>query len=147
MDRVACELVKLNQNKIYITNIGQERGYGEGDLSKINIIGNQLNDFQDISFKAPKDSLSHVGLKFLKFKFLRNMILEHPKINKDKCIRCGECVKICPPKTMKIEKGQFPHLKNNQCIRCWCCAEVCPKNAIEKSKRPLIGKIILKGDK
>lgn len=147
LDRVACELVKLDQNKIYITNIGQERGYGEGDLSKINIIGNQLNDFQDISFKAPKDSLSHIGLKFLKFKFLRNMILEHPKINKDKCIRCGECVKICPPKTMKIEKGQFPHLKNNQCIRCWCCAEVCPKNAIEKSKRPLIGKIILKGDK
>lgn len=147
LDRVACELVKLDQNKIYITNIGQERGYGEGDLSKINIIGNQLNDFQDISFKAPKDSLSHIGLKFLKFKFLRNMILEHPQINKDKCIKCGECVKICPPKTMKIEKGQFPHLKNNQCIRCWCCAEVCPKNAIEKSKRPLIGKIILKGDK
>ena len=147
LDRVACELVKLDQNKIYITNIGQERGYGEGDLSKINIIGNQLNDFQDISFKAPKDSLSHIGLKFLKFKFLRNMILEHPTINKDKCIKCGECVKICPPKTMKIEKGQFPHLKNNQCIRCWCCAEVCPKNAIEKSKRPLIGKIILKGDK
>ena len=58
LDRVACELVKLDQNKIYITNIGQERGYGEGDLSKINIIGDKLEEFSDIKFKAPKDSLS-----------------------------------------------------------------------------------------
>ena len=147
LDRVACELVKLDQSKIYITNIGTERNYGEGDISKINIIGDSLNDFKDIKFKAPKDSLSHVGLKILKFKFLRNMILEHPKIDKDKCIKCGECAKICPPKTLKIEKGQYPHLKSNLCIRCWCCGEVCPKNAIMKSKRPLLGKILLKTDK
>ena len=75
------------------------------------------------------------------------MILEHPIINKDKCIKCGECAKICPPKTMRIEKGQFPHLKNNLCIRCWCCGEVCPKSAIDKSKRPMLGKILLKTDK
>ena len=50
----------------------------------------------------------------------------------------------CPPKAMQIKKGEFPHLKNKQCIRCWCCAEVCPQNAIKKSKRPIIGKIILK---
>jgi len=146
LDRVACELVKLDQSKIYITNIGSERNYGEGDISKINIIGDSLDNFKNIHFKAPKDSLSHVGLKILKFKFLRNMILEHPKIDKDKCIKCGECAKICPPKTLKIEKGQFPHLKSNLCIRCWCCGEVCPKNAIIKSKRPLLGKILLKTD-
>ena len=147
LDRVACELVKLDPCKIYITNIGGERNYGEADINKINIIGDSLDEFKDIQFKAPKDSLSHIGLKFLRFKFLRNMILEHPKINKDKCIKCGECVKICPPKTLKIERGQPPTLKSNQCIRCWCCAEVCPKNAIDKTNRPLIGRIILKSDK
>lgn len=147
LDRVACELVKLDHNKLYITNIGEERKYGEGNLKNINIIGNQLDEFKDINFKAPKDSLSHVGLKILRIKFLRNLLLEHPTINKDKCIKCGECAKICPPKTMVIEKGNFPHLKNIQCIRCWCCAEVCPKNAIEKSNRPILGKILLKTDK
>ena len=75
---------------------------------------------------------------------MRNILLEHPKIDKEKCIRCGECNKICPPKAMQIKKGEFPHLKNKQCIRCWCCAEVCPQNAIKKSTRPIIGKIILK---
>lgn len=147
LDRVACELVKLDHSKLYITNIGQERKYGEGNLENINIKGNSLNDFIDISFKAPKDSLSHIGLKFLRFKFLRNLLLEHPTISKDKCIKCGECAKICPPKTMKFEKGQLPHLKNQQCIRCWCCAEVCPQSAIEKSNRPMLGKMLLKTDK
>ncbi len=147
LDRVACELVKLDHNKLYITNIAQERNYGEGNLNNIKIIGNQLDDFSDLKFLAPKDSLSHIGLKFLRFKFLRNMLLEHPKINKNKCIKCGECAKICPPKTMLLEKGQFPHLKNTDCIRCWCCAEVCPKNAIEKSNRPMLGKVLLKTDK
>ena len=33
LDRVACELVKLDQNKLYITNIGEERKYGEGNLN------------------------------------------------------------------------------------------------------------------
>ena len=48
---------------------------------------------------------------------------------------------------MTIEKGNFPHLKKIQCIRCWCCAEICPRNAIEKSNRPILGKILLKTDK
>lgn len=147
LDRVACELVKLNQSKLFITNIANERKYGEGNLNNINIIGDNLDNFKDICFVAPRDSLSHIGLKFLRFKFLRNLLLEHPSVNKNKCIKCGECVKICPPKTMNIVKGQYPQLKNTQCIRCWCCAEVCPRSAIEKSNRPLLGKILLKTDK
>ena len=72
------------------------------------------------------------------------MLLEHPQIDINKCIKCGQCATICPVKTMQIEKGKYPHLKSNICIRCWCCAEVCPQNAIYKSKRPLLGRIILK---
>ena len=147
IDRVACELVKLDYEKLYINKIGNERGYGNGNINNIKIIGASLDDFKDISFIAPKDSLSHIGLKLLKFKPIRNLLLEHPTIKKDKCIKCGECAKICPPKAMKIESKQYPKLKNVSCIRCWCCAEVCPQNAIEKSKRPLLGRMLLKTDK
>jgi len=143
LDAVACKLVNLDNNKIFITNIAAERGYGENDLNKIEIIGNQLSDF-NINFEAPKDSMGNVALRILKFKFIRNLVLEHPKINPNKCIKCGECVKICPPKTMTIEKGKYPKLQKIKCIRCWCCQEVCPQNAIEKSKRPLIGRILIK---
>ena len=140
LDTVACKLVKLDEEKIFVSKIAAERGYG--DNLNIKIVGNTLEDFKDLKFEGPKSTLSSFGLKLLRKKFFRNLLLEHPKINHNLCLKCGECVKICPPKTMQIKPKEFPRLNTNQCIRCWCCAEVCPANAIEKSKRPLIGKIV-----
>ena len=147
LDYIACKLVKMDEKKLFITNIGGERGLGCNDINQIKIIGNSLDDFKDLQFLPPKDSISHIGLRILKIKPLRNLLLEHPKIDHTKCIKCGECVKICPPKTMKITTDKngiktFPHLNKTNCIRCWCCAEVCPKDAIHKSKRPIIGRIL-----
>ena len=147
LDRVACEVVKLNHDKLFITNIAGKRKLGEDDLSKITITGDSLELFADLSFIPPKDSISHIGLRILKIKPLRNLLLEHPRIDHNKCIKCGQCVKICPPKTMKIKKDKnnnllFPNLHKTSCIRCWCCAEVCPQDAIYKSKRPILGKIL-----
>ena len=141
LDRIAAEVVHLDNKKCFITSIANERKYGDGNLENIELLGDSLDEFKDIHFLAPKDSLSSFGLRLLKIKPLRNLFLEHPIINHDLCIKCGECAKICPPKTMKIEPNKYPKLQNTKCIRCWCCAEVCPQNAIEKSKRPLLGKI------
>ena len=140
LDMVACRLVKLDERKLFVTNIANERGYG--DSKNITIVGNSLDDFSDVAFKGPKDTVSSFGLRLIRHKFFRNLLLEHPKIDHNKCIKCGECAKICPPHTMQIKKGEYPHLKTNKCIRCWCCAEVCPQNAINKSKRPIIGRIV-----
>ena len=147
LDRVACELVKLDYSKLYINKIANERKYGNGNIETIKISGNQLSDFEDIKFQAPKDSLSHIGLRLLRVKVIKNLLLEHPKFDKDKCIKCGECVKICPPHALSIVSKEFPKIKSTNCIRCWCCAEVCPKNAIDKTNRPILGKIFLKTDK
>lgn len=146
LDRIACEVTKLNQEKLFITNIASERKIGEGDINNIEILGDSLADFNDLSFLEPKDSLSNFGLRILKIKPLRNILLEHPVIDESKCIKCGQCEKICPPKTMLIKRKDgtvsFPKLKPINCIRCWCCAEVCPQNAITKSKRPILGRIL-----
>ena len=144
VDTVACFVCGLDYNKLFITQIGAKRGYGEGDINNIKLIGNNLNDFNDIKFLAPRDSLSNIGLRILQIKFFKNILLEHPKINKDKCIKCGECTRICPVKTMQIKNKKYPTLKPINCIRCWCCQEVCPQNAISKTNKPLLGKIFLK---
>jgi len=61
-----------------------------------------------------------------------------------KCIRCGECIKICPASCLKpvpFEKGIFewgtPHIIPRQagCIRCLSCGTVCPTGAIQRIKR------------
>ena len=141
LDRIALEVMGLDYKKSFITRIANERGFGEIDLDNIEIIGDEIVNNH---FLAPKDSLSNAGLRFLKFKPLRNIFLEHPKIDHSKCIKCGECTRICPPKTMQIKKGEYPHLTSTKCIRCWCCSEVCPQNAISKTKRPILGKIFFK---
>ena len=147
LDRVALEVVHLDYKKLYINQIANDRGYGNGNIKTIEIKGNSLEDFDDIHFLAPKDSISHAGIRLLQWPICRALFLEHPIINKNKCVGCRECTKICPPKTLKVRKGKYPSLKTLKCIRCWCCAEVCPQNAIEKSKRPLLGKVLFKTDK
>lgn len=141
-DYVACKLVKLDPEKLILTNVANKRGYT--NINDINILGNSVDDFKEVSFAAPKDSLGGKGLRLIKHPIFRNILLEHPVIDKNKCIKCGECAKICPPHTMQITPKNFPSLQSSKCIRCWCCAEVCPQNAIKKSKRPLIGKIVFK---
>ncbi|HEY8395885.1 MAG TPA: DUF362 domain-containing protein, partial [Bacilli bacterium] len=144
LDRVAAEVCSLDPEKIFVTKIAQERKYGEGNLNNIEVVGEKIESFKDLKFQEPVNPTSSFGLRLLKYKVLRNLLLEHPKINHERCLKCGECAKICPPKAMKYTHGQFPHLHSKDCIRCWCCAEVCPKNAILKTKRPLIGRIALK---
>lgn len=144
LDRVAVEVAGLDYNRLFINKIAHERKLGVGNIDQIEILGDDLDQFKELKFIAPKDSLSIFGLKLLKIKPLRNFVLEHPLINKNKCIKCGECAKICSSKAMVIQPKSFPHIKKNICIRCWCCAEVCPEDAISKSKRPIIGRILLK---
>lgn len=144
LDRIACDLVHLSYDNLYVTKIAGERGYGTADRKNIEVLGDSLSEFENIRFQAPKSQMGHWGLRLLKHKSIRNLILETPSINREACAKCGECARICPAKTMKITSGQFPSLTKENCIRCWCCAEVCPKNAIVKSKRPLLGRLLLK---
>lgn len=59
----------------------------------------------------------------------------------DRCIRCGECLKVCPAKCLKsvsLKEGicewLTPHIipRESGCIRCLNCGKVCPSGAIQK---------------
>lgn len=49
-------------------------------------------------------------------------------VDKDKCIRCGACNKVCG---MDVKIWETPN--SPECIRCGKCKAVCPKGAIETS--------------
>ena len=46
----------------------------------------------------------------------------------DKCISCGQCVKLCPRQNIKMKNGK-PRFGTN-CAQCLGCLQYCPKNAI-----------------
>ncbi len=49
------------------------------------------------------------------------------KIDKEKCVKCGICAKLCP--TDNVEMQTFPNFKN-KCIFCLRCVSYCPQQAL-----------------
>jgi NADH-quinone oxidoreductase subunit I len=58
---------------------------------------------------------------------------------KIKCIACGFCERVCPPKCIKITRGKREdgkvgltgyEIDLGRCIFCGLCVEVCPEEAI-----------------
>jgi uncharacterized protein (DUF362 family)/Pyruvate/2-oxoacid:ferredoxin oxidoreductase delta subunit len=65
-----------------------------------------------------------------------------PHFLHDRCIRCGECIKICAAGALDREEPTGEDLSGgkakwrvridpHKCIRCYCCHEICPADAIE----------------
>lgn len=53
-------------------------------------------------------------------------------IEKDKCINCGICVKVCSADNIK-ESSEFP-IVGDKCNMCFACINYCPKKAIKFKK-------------
>lgn len=51
------------------------------------------------------------------------------KVDIEKCVGCGQCVKDCFPRDIKIVDGKAK-INNVTCIKCGHCIAVCPKSAI-----------------
>ena len=58
------------------------------------------------------------------------------KINADKCVGCGLCVKLCPMNNISVESEKA--VPASQCTMCYRCINKCPKQAIT-----LLGKKVI----
>ncbi len=65
-------------------------------------------------------------------------------INKEKCIKCGLCVKACPVSAISMNAGDYPIIDDKKCILCLCCHEACLNNAIAIKKKGISGSGIIK---
>jgi flavodoxin/ferredoxin len=57
------------------------------------------------------------------------------KVDKQKCHKCGLCMKVCPTKNIIKGKNDFPIWRRN-CLLCAMCEAKCPNGAI---KSPMTG--------
>jgi uncharacterized protein (DUF362 family)/NAD-dependent dihydropyrimidine dehydrogenase PreA subunit len=51
-----------------------------------------------------------------------------PEVDKDKCIKCSICAKLCPVQCITLQP--YPTFDRSICIKCYCCHEHCPQGAI-----------------
>jgi len=54
-------------------------------------------------------------------------------IDRDKCLRCGACVAVCPKLALELSEHG---IENNidLCIECGICEKMCPVKAIKVEK-------------
>jgi polyferredoxin len=51
------------------------------------------------------------------------------KVDKDKCVNCGKCEKVCPM-NVEIRNPKRSRKNGTECILCYECSKSCPKKAI-----------------
>jgi len=77
-----------------------------------------LDEYQD--HIESKECPSHVCTKLIKF-----------EVDKDKCVKCGQCYNVCPAGAIDWRKKTYPKINKDKCIRCKACLNACEFMAIQ----------------
>ena len=55
----------------------------------------------------------------------------HFKIDKEKCIHCGQCTRDCISNIIEFDDEKIPYITDeNKCIKCQHCLAICPTGAL-----------------
>ncbi len=97
----------------------------------------------DADVECPDDHII-TGINLKDIRKVNQML---PVIDNSKCIKCGECAKVCYQNAIVFVEGNFPFLVENQCSGCNACLLKCNKiaGAISSTKKE-IGKIEFGGN-
>ena len=58
-------------------------------------------------------------------------------VNKNICVACGACTKVCPKGAISIWRGCYATIEPNKCVGCGLCAKTCPAGCITIKEREL----------
>ena len=138
LDFIALKLVGADPFDIPVTNQAIKRGLCPSDIKNIRIVCDDFESFKVDGFRMPQlDTLQAIAYydKGI-MKLVVNKLKPAPVFLHEKCISCGECVKICPAGVIYM-KNNKPEVNLKSCIRCFCCQELCPQKAVY-IKRPWV---------
>lgn len=130
-------------------------GLGENDLDKIEVRGEKIEDvarpfkkpfrgslgpkflfvWGDIQYRLGTFLLNRFDYDFRPWlKSVSDIYVSRPKLNKELCSKCGECVKVC--RTQALTMQSYPVVNYSECSKCLRCVDCCPENAFSISRKP-----------
>jgi ferredoxin len=111
------------------------RGMGPASRGEISLVG---AEWDELPLKGFKKSSGYVRALPV---FLRGvgyrLVSVTPRLDPDKCVKCGICASVCPVGAILLERGAkagFPSVEKHKCVRCLCCHEMCPTGAMTAHK-------------
>ncbi len=60
---------------------------------------------------------------------------ETPKLNLERCIRCGICGRMCRGDAISNREDGYPEIDFDSCINCGWCIKNCPSQALETDRK------------
>ncbi|CAG0999978.1 hypothetical protein METP2_03188 [Methanosarcinales archaeon] len=143
LDAVASEIMGFPHKDILTTRFTNERGLGIGELDKIEVMGEKINDVR-LDFKKSRYLYYKLPAFMGKFMFKSAENISKVAISEKECKRCGICLESCPASAITLEPR--PLIDQEKCIKCYCCHELCRNGAV-KLKTSFLGRQLLKSMK
>ncbi|MCK5199668.1 MAG: DUF362 domain-containing protein [Spirochaetales bacterium] len=141
LDITASSVIGYDPMTIPTNKLGLRRHSGLKHISDISIEGEALSDVKIDDYKLlGEKKFQNIIFDLFHFRIFEKYQQKRkprPYFIEEKCIKCGECIKICASDANWFEKGpngKFVAVDYNKCIRCYCCHEICPVDAIEIRK-------------
>jgi uncharacterized protein (DUF362 family)/Pyruvate/2-oxoacid:ferredoxin oxidoreductase delta subunit len=126
LDQIVCDLLGISRESLLTNRVAFEQGLGRDEIE---VAGERLEDVKIRHFSLPNLTRIDWNLPGFLRRALKNAISSRPVIDEEVCKDCGQCVEICPTRTL-YKKGSGLTFDYGKCIRCFCCQEVCPEGAI-----------------
>ena len=140
-DIAAMRLANIRVEEVPIVKEAMSRGLSDGEVK---LLGDDISELIVKDFKR-SDYVDNNVLRnrvpgFLAAPVSKWLALK-PAIDKNLCIGCGVCERICPSSTIRIKRGKA-RIRRKGCIKCFCCQEFCPKKAIVVERNKIISAAI-----
>ncbi len=129
VDTAAADLLGLPADLNWVQKIAREKGRAGADLSDITLLGDNPEDLRPARFQPAKSTDVNFGLPGPIKSLVRNSMTARPAVRAGLCVRCGDCVRHCPPEAMALGPQQV-EIDHKKCIRCFCCQDLCPHGAL-----------------